>query len=123
MENRKIILIIGEDPCLRFTLAQILEREGYQVDCVSRCQMTLFHADDSLVDLIIVDDSENWDACCCKLMEIRNLYAKQPILLLTERLPRTASDQSYEICLDEIIQKPFDPTIILENVQKLVSKR
>lgn len=121
MEKSKKILIIIEDTHLEFTLVRILERGGYQVVCTAQSQSASIWDDNAGFDLLIVDCSGRWDACSCKVIDICSLYVKQPILFLTTDHPETGLEEIEGFRKVEIIQKPFDPPLIIVTIKKLLN--
>ena len=92
MKDKKSIFICVEDPHLQFTLATILEREGYQVVSQSLSQLADFRVIDEPVNLLIVDNNQPWDELWNQqLNKIRCQFAEQPILILTAHLPGFAT--------------------------------
>lgn len=122
MKKSKLIFIGVEDPSLQFSLAMIFTREGYQVVSQPLIPSADFWVFDEPIDLLVLDNSENWDELWNqKLNRIRCQFANKPLLILTTRFPSLASFDCEDFGLCKIIQKPADPALILENARGLLS--
>ncbi|MGB4595044.1 MAG: hypothetical protein WBI14_03980 [Anaerolineaceae bacterium] len=121
MREKKLIYICVEDKHLQFTLAMILEREGYQVVSQSLSQMANYWVISDPIDLLILDNSGKWDEVWnLKLNKIRCQFARQPILILTAHLPGTTTFVCEDFGLCKIVQKPADPMVILKSARELL---
>jgi len=121
VNRKKSIFIYVEDPLLQFTLATILEREGYQVVSQSLSQLADFRLIDEPVNLLILDNNERWDELWNQqLNKIRCQFAKQPILILTAHIPGAPTFNCEDFGFVKIIQKPINPVVFLEKARELL---
>jgi DNA-binding response OmpR family regulator len=121
VKDKKSIFICVDDPLFQYTLATILEREGYQIVSQSLSQLADFRVIDEPVNLLILDNNERWDELWNQqLNKIRCQFAKQPILILTAHLPGAPTFDCEDFGFCKIIQKPTDPVVILEKARELL---
>ena len=122
MRRNKSIFIGVEDPSLQYSLAMVFEREGYRVVDQTQSQFADFQVFEEPIDLLVLENSENWDDLWNqKLSRIRCQFAQKPILILTNRLPSLTTFNCDEFGLCKIIQTPADPALILENARGLLT--
>ncbi len=118
----KTILIVEDEVNLVELLKFRLESKGYNVE-------TAFDGEDGLdkigkvrPDLIILDimmpKIDGYEVC-------RRLKADQktkdiPIIILTARTQNKDMDQAQAVGADSFITKPFEPTDLLKEIEKLL---
>ncbi len=125
------ILVVDDDPDIREVLTAVLETEGYQVVTAGDGIEGLATLKAERPDLMILDllmPKMDGYAVCKELKDPRwAKYAKIPILVLTS-VREDASRRRYELetglemDIDDYVEKPIMPPVILERVQKLLKK-
>jgi DNA-binding response OmpR family regulator len=131
MEEKKI-LVVDDDPDILDAVTWILESRGYQV-------VTARDGLDGLATL----KSENPDMVILDLLmpkmdgfalfkELQNpnwsKYRNIPVLILSS-VREEASRRRYELetgrelAVDDYVEKPMDPNVLLERVEKLFAKK
>jgi DNA-binding response OmpR family regulator len=126
------ILVVDDDPDIREVLTMILEARDYEVITAQdgiEC-LALLRADNP--DLMIVDllmPKMDGFALLRELEEERwSAYKKTPILILSS-VREEASRRRYELetalefNVDDYIEKPIDPDVLLERVGNLLHKK
>jgi len=126
------ILVVDDDPDILDALTMILESQGYQVISARDGLegLTSLRADNP--DLIILDllmPKMDGFAVCKELQDPRwSKYKNIPILILTS-VREEASRRRYELetglelDVDDYVEKPVSPDILLRRVEKLLKKK
>ena len=132
MEQSTKILIVDDDPDIRDVLTTVLEVQGYQVLTASDGIEGLATLKAEKPDLMILDllmPKMDGYAVCKELKDPRwSKYGNIPILILTS-VREDASRRRYELetgmamDVDDYVEKPIDPPVVLERVAKLLQKR
>ena len=126
------ILVVDDDPDILDALAMILETQGYQVVTAQDGIEGLANLKAEKPDLMILDlmmpKMDGW-AVCKELQDPRwSKYKDIPILILTS-VREEASRRRYELetglelDVDDYVEKPVSPDILLERVGKLIKRR
>ena len=128
----KKILAVDDDPDILDALTMILESRGYQVVTATDGVEGLANLKAEMPDLMILDllmPKMDGFAVCKELQDPRwAKYRKIPILILTS-VREEASRRRYELetglelDVDDYVEKPFSPDILLERVERLVKKK
>lgn len=125
MRNRKMILIIDDDPDFLSSLKAMLESVGYQVTtAVSGADgIRLFR--EKKPDLIICDIMmEKIDAGIRLVREIREADKKVPVYLLSDIGKLTAANiDIYELGCSGTLQKPYDVDELLRLIKQEMDKK
>jgi DNA-binding response OmpR family regulator len=128
----KKILAVDDDPDIRDALTMILESQGYKVITAQDGIEALANLRAEKPDLMVLDllmpKMDGW-AVCKELQDPRwAKYRNIPILILTS-VREEASRRRYELetglelDVDDYVEKPFSPDILLERVGRLISKK
>jgi len=126
------ILIVDDDPDILDALTMILEAKDYQVVTAKDGVEGLANLKAENPDLLILDllmPKMDGFAVCKELQDPRwSKFRKVPILILTS-VREEASRRRYELetglelNVDDYVEKPVSPDILLERVGKLVKKK
>lgn len=129
MTESKKIIVVDDDPDIRAVLTTLLEAKGYQVVTASDGKEGLETLKAEKPDLMILDllmSEMDGFAVMKKLKDPRwAKYAQIPIMVLTS-VREDASRRRYELetgvsmDVDDYIEKPIDPPVVLERVEKLL---
>jgi DNA-binding response OmpR family regulator len=128
----KKILAVDDDPDILDALTMILESQGYKVITAQDGIEGLANLKAEKPDLMILDlmmpKMDGW-AVCKELQDPRwSKYRNIPILILTS-VREEASRRRYELetglelDVDDYVEKPFSPDILLERVKRLIAKK
>jgi DNA-binding response OmpR family regulator len=128
----KKILAVDDDPDILDALTMILESQGYKVITAQDGIEGLANLKAEKPDLMILDlmmpKMDGW-AVCKELQDPRwSKYRDIPILILTS-VREEASRRRYELetglelDVDDYVEKPFSPDILLERVKRLIAKK
>jgi DNA-binding response OmpR family regulator len=126
------ILVVDDDPDILDALSMILESQGYQVVTARDGVEGLANLKAEKPDLMILDlmmpKMDGW-AVCKELQDPRwAKYRGIPILILTS-VREEASRRRYELetglelDVDDYVEKPVAPDILLERVGRLIKKK
>jgi DNA-binding response OmpR family regulator len=128
----KKILVVDDDPDILEALAMILESQGYQVVTARDGVEGLANLKAEKPDLMILDllmPKIDGFAVCKELQDPRwAKYRDIPILILTS-VREEASRRRYELetglelDVDDYVEKPISPDVLLERVGRLIKKK
>ncbi len=126
------ILVVDDDPDILEAVSIILEAQGYQVVTARDGIEGLATLKAEKPDLMILDllmPKMDGFAVCKELKDPRwAKYANIPILILTS-VREEASRRRYELetgmelDVDDYLEKPISPTVLVQRVEKLLKKR
>ena len=126
------ILIVDDDPDILEALTVILEAKDYQVITAQDGVEGLANLKAEKPDLLILDllmPKMDGFAVCKELQDPRwSKFRDIPILILTS-VREEASRRRYELetglelDVDDYVEKPIAPDVLLERVGKLIKKR
>jgi DNA-binding response OmpR family regulator len=130
MEAKKI-LVVDDDPDILDAVTWILESRGYQVVTARDGLEGLATLKSENPDLMILDllmPKMDGFAVCKELQDPRwSKYRGIPILILSS-VREEASRRRYELetgrelDVDDYVEKPMNPNLLLERVERLVAK-
>ena len=126
------ILVVDDDPDILDAVTMILESQGYQVVTAQDGIEALANLKAEKPDLMILDllmPKMDGFAVCKELQDPRwSKYRDTPILILTS-VREEASRRRYELetglelDVDDYVEKPMSPDILLQRVEKLIKKK
>jgi DNA-binding response OmpR family regulator len=123
------ILAVDDDPDILDALTMILESQGHQVTTARNGREALDNLRAEKPDLMILDllmPKMDGFAVCKELQDARwSKYRSMPILILTSvreeaSRRRYELETSLELNVDDYVEKPISPDILLERVERLV---
>ncbi len=128
----KKILLVDDDPDIREALTMILESRGYQTVTASdgiECLAALRAEEPDLMIIDLLMPKMDGFALLKELEDGRwSKYRGTPILILSS-VREEASRRRYELetaleyNVDDYVEKPINPDILLERVERLISKK
>jgi DNA-binding response OmpR family regulator len=126
------ILVVDDDPDMRDALTIILESQGYQIVTAQDGVEALANLKAEKPDLMMLDllmPKMDGFAVLKELQDARwSKYREIPILILSS-VREEASRRRYELetaltlAVDDYIEKPIAPDVLLERVEKLLKKK
>jgi DNA-binding response OmpR family regulator len=126
------ILVVDDDPDILDAVTMILESQGYQVFTARDGIEGLATLKAENPDLMILDlmmPKMDGFAVCKELQDPRwSKYKEIPILILTS-VREEASRRRYELetglelDVDDYVEKPMSPNVLLERVGRLIKKK
>jgi len=126
------ILVVDDDPDILDAVTMILESQGYQVFTARDGIEGLATLKAENPDLMILDlmmPKMDGFAVCKELQDPRwSKYKNIPILILTS-VREEASRRRYELetglelDVDDYVEKPMSPDVLLERVSRLIKKK
>jgi DNA-binding response OmpR family regulator len=126
------ILVVDDDPDILDAVTMILESQGYKVVTArdgieGLANLKAEHPDLMILDLMM--PKMDGFAVCKELQDPRwSKYGNIPILILTS-VREEASRRRYELetglelDVDDYIEKPMSPDVLLERVSTLIKKK
>jgi len=132
MQKQIKILVVDDDPDIREAISTVLETLSYEVLTAGDGEEGLAKLKDQRPDLLVLDLlMPNMDGFSV-LRELRDprrsKYSHIPILVLTS-IREDASRRRYELetglelNVDDYVEKPIDPQVLVERIEKLLQKR
>ena len=125
------ILVVDDDPDMRDAITIILESRGYQIVTAQDGVEALANLKAEKPDLMMLDllmPKMDGFAVMKELQDARwSKYREIPILILSS-VREEASRRRYELetaltlAVDDYIEKPIAPDVLLERVEKLLKK-
>jgi DNA-binding response OmpR family regulator len=114
---RKIVLI-ENDPDLRFILERCMIKAGYEVACFSDASPIL-DCNVPVPDLFIIDrDIPAIDGLAlCKFLNVQYIYRGKPALLISSH---NIEQRAYRAGAAAFLQKPFDFVHLLTMIEQLI---
>lgn len=115
----KKIMIVEDDIFLREELQNILEKEGYAIECISSFHTPIEDIIAAVPSLILLDlnlpNLSGFDIC-------RSLKAKGigPILVLTSRNQLSDELHALDLGADDYVTKPCHPKRLVARIRKLL---
>lgn len=113
------ILIAEDDDNMRKILKVYLQREGYEVECVSDGGAVLKYFESKKADLLLLDwmmpVKDGLETC----RELRLMKIPIKIIMLTAKTTSDNEYQGFATGADDYIKKPFDIKILLLRIKKL----
>ncbi len=119
MSSSNAILIIDDEPFLRYTLATILNRVGYQTAEAATAQEGLQLLDENAYDLIFLDLQMPDRSGLEILPGIRQKYPDTPVLILTANASLEKAIEALKMGARDYLMKPIDPGEIITRVDDL----
>ncbi len=126
------ILVVDDDPDMRDALTIILESQGYQIVTAQDGVEALANLKAEKPDLMMLDllmPKMDGFAVLKELQDARwSKYREIPILILSS-VREEASRRRYELetaltlAVDDYVEKPITPDVLLERVEKLLKKK
>jgi DNA-binding response OmpR family regulator len=117
------ILVIDDEPNLRYTLVRILRKSGWEVSAASTGREALRLMVSTNYDLIFLDlrlpDMGGLDV----LREIRCINPRMPVILLTGHGTLQSAMDSIRLGATDYILKPIDPVILVERTRTILRQQ
>src|SRR5258708_6851455 len=115
----RLILIIDDDAAVRYTLAQILEKSGYEIQCAEEGRQGLqaFHTrrPDLVITDIIMPEMEGIET----IIALRTLSTDCPIIAMSARARfgnANFLDMAQRLGANAVLSKPFEMGDLLRTV-------
>ena len=131
MGGRKL-LIVDDDPDMLVAMSAVLESHGYELVEARDGEEALAKLTQEKPDLMILDllmPRMDGFAVCRELKEPRRAkeYPKLPILILTSTREeagrrRYELETGLDLEVDDYMEKPVDPHILVQRVERLLEK-
>jgi CheY-like chemotaxis protein len=125
------VLIVDDDPDITEAMKVVLENKGYSVDSSTNGELAMQSIKASKPDVIILDVMMNTPRegfILSRALKKDPEYKDIAILMLTSVKEKTGIDFKSEagdeewLPVDEFLDKPVKPEVLLEKVQTLLNK-
>lgn len=113
------ILVAEDDGNMRKILKLYLQKEGYDVECVSDGEEVLNYFEEKTADILLLDwmmpKKDGIETC----RELRLMKISVKIIMLTAKTTSENEFHGLSIGADDYIRKPFDMKVLLIRIKKL----
>ncbi len=116
----KRILIVDDDPSIRYMLSRVLLGEGYEVVSAANGHEGLKAAATSDVDLVLLDLKMPGLSGRETLQELAHLRPSLPVVIMTAYPGRQGEGPL--VGVSALLQKPLDFPMLLEVMKKLLAQ-
>jgi DNA-binding response OmpR family regulator len=120
MESARRILIVDDDPSVRHMLGRVLRDENYEVLSAANGQDGLQMAAQEGVDLLLLDLRMPKVSGCEVLRQLALSRPGLPVIIITAWARQELEGRLGRV--SAVLQKPLDFPILLETIQRLLSK-
>ena len=117
---RKRILIVDDDPSIRYMLGRILQDEGHDVVAAASGREGLMTLEANAVDLVLLDLKMPGMSGQETLKELTVLHPGLPVIIMTA-YPGHPSEGGLN-GVSALLQKPLDFPVLLEAIKKLLAQ-
>ncbi len=121
-QNDKRILVADDDPVILRLIQVNLELEGYQVLTANNGEEALEQATAEKPDLVILDIMmprlDGYQTC--ERLKAEDMTKDIPVVFLSAKAQQADIEKGKSYGVEEYLTKPFDPTELLEVVERLV---
>lgn len=121
--RKKYILVVDDSDDMRVLLGQILEKAGHHVLFAEDGQTALAQAKLYQPSLILMDlslpDMNGWEVV--SLLRQKSEFRETPIVAVTAHVSSDEVERARAVGCTTHIGKPFDTTILLRSVARLLS--
>ncbi|NOZ59591.1 MAG: response regulator [Euryarchaeota archaeon] len=119
------ILIVDDEPDIRFIARKILEKAGHSVIEAESGASCLQRLEDEHFDLILLDvvipDSDGWEVC--RRIKVNGKTKHIPVVMFTVRAQEEDVERSRECGAEAHISKPFEIRELLRTVERVLNAR
>lgn len=113
------ILVAEDDGNMRKILKLYLQKEGYDVECVSDGEEVVNYFEEKTADVLLLDwmmpKKDGIETC----RELRLMKIPVKIIMLTAKTTSENEFHGLSIGADDYIRKPFDMKVLLIRIKKL----
>jgi CheY-like chemotaxis protein len=124
------ILVVDDDPDMRLAITSVLKSRSYEIVEARDGEEALARLNEEKPDLMLLDlllPKMDGFAVVKELKNSQEKYPSIPILIISS-VREEASHRRYELevghklNIDEYVEKPIEPFILLQRVERLLSK-
>ncbi len=116
------ILLVDDEPDIRFLTKRMLEKEGHRVTEAENGEMALGLLQRDKPDLILLDvrmpGLNGWEVC--RRIKADDRTRSIPVVMFTVRTSEEDMQKSTEYGAEAHINKPFDKKELLQLVEKML---
>jgi CheY-like chemotaxis protein len=117
------ILVVDDDPDIRFVARVALKRGKHEVTVVESGRAALAHLDSGApCDLILCDRMMPEMSGVETLAEVRRRHAQVPFVFLTAKAQRNEIDEGLRLGASCYLTKPFEPAELLGEVNRILGQ-
>ena len=118
------VLVVDDELHITTLLKLTLEMNGYEVVIANDGVEALERVESDHPDLILLDIKmprlNGWQVC--EKLKSDELTRSIPIIMVTAFAQNEARQRSLELGADDFVSKPFESTLLLESIQKVLNK-
>lgn len=121
MDEMNKIMIVEDDPVIQQELADLLQRYGYEVDCLTDFNDPVAGILASQPQLVLLDLTLPQFDGFYIVQELRK-ESQLPLIVLTSRQTEIDELMSMQLGADDFITKPFNSQILLARIQAVLAR-
>jgi DNA-binding response OmpR family regulator len=122
---RPVLLVVEDDPTICELLQDVLEPEGYGVECAVDGATAVAHLEANQVDLVLLDlklpDLDGVDFCRWARAHADAKYV--PIIITSAAAEEPHRQASFAAGADDYLPKPFSIEDLLDRVHRQLDRR
>lgn len=111
------ILIIDDEPYIRFTMSMILKRAGYNAAVAANAREGFRQLKSQNFQLVLLDVHMPGVSGMQLLPEIRRHFPDLPVIILTGYGSSEIQESALRLGVGGFLQKPMEPSIILNRIK------
>lgn len=120
----KHILVVDDDPAVSGAIREILQPEGFEIECPPEPRSALMDALRRVPDLVILDVNmpamTGWEFCA--ILRRQSATREVPVLFLTGRAEVKDRITAMQLGGSDFLAKPFGAADLRRKVRSLVSE-
>ncbi|NJD60927.1 MAG: hypothetical protein C3F13_16570 [Anaerolineales bacterium] len=121
MSDKASILVIDDEESIRWTLAKILQREGYEVATAATIKDAWACLQGSSYDLVFLDIKLPDANGLTVLPELRNRFPRTHVVVLSAQDKLDTALEAVVGGARDYLLKPIDPPDLLLRIQEILS--
>jgi DNA-binding NtrC family response regulator len=123
MSDKASILVIDDEENIRWTLAKILQREGYGVATAATIKDAWACLQDNSYDLVFLDIKLPDANGLTVLPELRSRFPSTQVVVLTAQDKLDTALEAVDGGARDYLLKPIDPPDLLIRIQEILTDR
>jgi DNA-binding response OmpR family regulator len=120
-EEKTLILVAAEDEGLKSIIRAYLEMDGFAVETINNCRLTLETAEQYSPNLLILENRMP-GINGYKFLEAYRNYCEAPIIIMSADSGEEGQVKALELGADDYINKPIRPRILIARVHAVLRR-
>ena len=117
----KSVLIVDDEKLLVRTLSNALKEAGYRITVAGSAEQAERHAfGEAPFDLILLDNRLPRESGIEVVQRLRERGVKSKVILMTAYETTEVKSEARRLKVERYLKKPFDLTVLLEEIESLI---